>query len=407
MNDNEAGFGRGVCWARLPRVGMVMAGIFVLAALGLGTVDQIEAAEGSYSTIPKIAPVLRNPSFECSEGYSPAQNSAGETVFVPNWWTLARAKGGPFTHSARIFFEQRADPSGGCDTERAHVERIEGRDSLYVAARDLETPPEPGKPFDVVVQQQVNVVPGGDYSLSGWLLSLCGGSAVPSDCPQGTYIVKALGLDPSGGSDPASDAIVWAENLDNFVTPQQKRVGWSNVRLAARAQATRMTVFARVESPFRWHGNHGFIDALSLVRAPFAWFEPLPAEVRNSKRLDLTWQALQTPDVTAIPGGKYELLVDIQVRLHPDGEWRDLAVGLKEARTLTYYAPCTGHTYEFRIRARAEQPDGSNGVWPNQRYPGVWSQPARVKFVQDAVRPAPHPGEMRIFIPELAHQVQC
>ena len=98
----------------------------------------------------------------------------------------------PVVTSARIRF------ANSCDGE-AHVERIEGRDSVLIRALDHETPPEPGKPFDVTLMQQVPVVSGTDYSLSGWMLTLCGGSfSDPNDCPEGYYMAKLLGIDPDG-----------------------------------------------------------------------------------------------------------------------------------------------------------------------------------------------------------------
>ncbi len=405
VSGRSAAWGRARRRVRLSRGPLLLACACLAAMFAFEAAGQSGAADGHPVTAADFAPVVINAGFECSEGYAPALNSAGETVYVPSAWELARAEGAPFAHSARIHFEQRADPNGGCDTDFAHVEKIEGRDSFFVEAKDLETPPEPGKPFDTVIFQQVAVAPGVDYSLSGWLLSLCGGSAVPSDCPEDVYMVKALGLDPTGGIDPASDAIVWAENRDNFVTPEQERVGWSNVRLAAQAQAESVTVFARVDSPFRWHGNHAFVDALSLVRAPVAWFEPLP-ETSGERLLELAWQSKQSPDVEAIAGGTYELLVDIEVR--PEGgEWRELATGLQDESAYSFLAPCTGLAYEFRIRARAEQPEDSNGAWPNQRYPGMWSEPVRVQFVQDAPQPAPSPGDEQLFIPQVCLDVQC
>ncbi len=400
--------GRRAAWGRVRqlRSSLLLACACLAAVFAFEAAGQGGAADGYPALAADIAPGLANAGFECSEGYVPALNSAGETVYVPSSWELARAEGAPFAHSARIHFEQRADPNGGCDTDFAHVEKIEGRDSFFVEAKDLETPPEPGKPFDAVIYQQVAVAPGVDYSLSGWLLSLCGGSASPSDCPEGVYMTKALGLDPTGGIDPASDAIVWAENRDNFETPEQKRVGWSNVRLAAQAQGESVTVFARVDSPFRWHGNHAFVDALSLVRAPVAWFEPLPPQTSSGRQLDLVWQARQSPDAAAVEGGTFELLVDIEVR--PEGgEWRELATGLQDESVYSFLAPCTGISYEFRIRARAEQPEDSDGAWPNQRYPGVWSEPVRVQFVQDAPEPMPLPGDEQLFIPQIFLHIQC
>ncbi len=105
-----------------------------------------------------------------------------------------------------------------------------------------------------------------------------------------------------------------------------------------------MTAFARVDSPFRWHGNHAFVDALSLVRAPVAWFEPLPPQTSSGRQLDLVWQARQSPDAAAVEGGTFELLVDIEVR--PEGgEWRELATGLQDESVYSFLAP-----YRDRIR---------------------------------------------------------
>ena len=36
---------------------------------------------------------------------------------------------------------------------------------------------------------------------------------------------------------------------------------------------------------------------------------------------------------------------------------------------MDFTARCAGD-YQFRVRVRAEQPEGSNGSWPNQRYSG-------------------------------------
>ena len=43
-----------------------------------------------------------------------------------------------------------------------------------------------------------------------------------------------------------------------------------------------------------------------------------------------------------------------------------------------------GMGYDFRVRARAEQPPGSNGAWPNHRYPGDWSAAQAVAFPDSA-----------------------
>ena len=387
----------------------VGAFIFALWASFAGQSSASVALAQAYGTIPPNKPELANPGMECEFGYTSGLNSLGEPIYIPSGWTLAVESGAPIVHSGRIFFEQRVDSTGGCTTSRAHVERIEGRDSVVVRARDLETNPEPGKAFDFILSQTVPVMEGGDYSLSSWMLSLCGGSAVPSDCPDGVYIAKSLGIDPSGGSDPFSASVVWVEDRRNFVDENDERIGWSNLRVGARAESDHITVFARLESPFQHHGNHGFIDSLSLVRSPKAWFEAVPGVVHNRRSFDLVWNSSRSPDVDAVPGGTYEYAVDIQVREQGADVWNDLAMDLADgAGSALFCAPQSNITYEFRIRARAEQPPAPpDGAWPNHRYPGAWSDPMTVRFATSVVSSASKPGPHQVFIPIAGFSEAC
>ncbi|HMN31634.1 MAG TPA: hypothetical protein PKE45_26030 [Caldilineaceae bacterium] len=244
--------------------------------------------------------------------------------------------------------------------------------------------------------QQVSATVGGAYSLSGWLLSLCGGSKTPSDCPPDHYIAKMLGLDPTGGIDPLADSVVWVENRHNF-WENDKKVGWTNLFTSVVAQAPTVTVFARVNSPFQWHGNHAFIDSFSLVRSPAATLA-LPAAVTGTVVI-VIWEAEQSPDVAAIANGNYHLYVDIQVRPAGEVAWRDLVTGHEGSGSQVFGAPCTDRAYEFRIRARSEQPENEDGAWPNQRYPGVWSEAVPVFFHPVGQPEAPPAGEFRNFLP--------
>src|SRR4051812_32921194 len=155
-----------------------------------------EAATGG--TIPVVAPNLQNADFECTTGYYTQTNAISKTIHIPNQWNFVAIAGTPRVQSARINFAHSCDGS-------AHVERMSGIDSILIEAQDLEKPPAPGKPFDVAFYQQISATVGGAYSLSGWLLSLCGGSNVPNDCPKDVYMAKLLGIDPTGGIDPLAD----------------------------------------------------------------------------------------------------------------------------------------------------------------------------------------------------------
>lgn len=358
-------------------------------------------------TIPPVPPVLQNADFECTEGYYSQLDPQGQTIYSPEQWRITTLDGAPMVHSARIFYAKSCDGS-------AHVERINGIDSVVIRAEDLETPPNPGKPFDITLHQQVTATVGGEYSLSGWMLSLCGGSAVPSDCPQGNYIAKMLGIDPTGGTDPTAETVIWTENRRNFVE-EGKRVGWQNLRVSARALQPTITIFARVRSPFQWHGNHAFIDALSLVRAPTSSLLLSPT-VTGTNTIVL-WNGLQSADVAAIPGGTYELLFDVRVRHELNPTWSTLTSGQPLTGSTVFSAKCLDTNYLFSVRARAEQPEGSNGAWPNQRYEGVWSSPVTVRFVSPPPAAAPPlitptlplsgTPAFQLFLPVVAHQKEC
>lgn len=355
----------------------------------------------SFGTIPPVAPVLQNYDVECTTGYYSQTNSIGQEIFIPNQWQLTLLDGAPRVHSARIFFAKSCDGS-------AHVERITGIDSIVIRAQDLETPPAPGKPFDVAFHQPVSATIGGAYSLSGWLLSLCGGSATPSDCPNDYYIAKMIGIDPTGGTDPAAGSVIWTENRHNF-WEEGKRVGWQQMSATATAQASTITLFARVQSPFQWHGNHAFLDAFSIVRSPVATLT-VPAIVTGTQ-VTLQWEGEQSPDIEAIAGGNYQLLYDLQFRQSGVEAWRDFLVGQAEAGSDTFTVNCTDTVYEFRIRVRAEQPDPpAPGAWPNHRYAGVWSDPMSVQFqsgLSNTNEPVEPAGPFRLYLPQVANQKQC
>ena len=332
------------------------------------------AASGDSGPLPAgdalHTPALVNLGFECAEGYSPRP---GITGIVPNGWTAVVLDGQPELHSARVKF------TGSCSST-GFAERIEGQDSMVMLAEDIETPPLPGKPFDAVVYQQTAVTPGVTYSLSAWMVSLCGGSAIPNDCPPGYYMAKMLGIDPTGGTNPLAPSVVWVEDRRNFTESR-----WANLYSAATAQSSTLTLFGRIRSPFRWHGAHAFVDAFSLVQAPTAQFANLPSSVLGSQ-VTVRWQGSLGPDIPAIPGGTHQLLFDVQHRSAGQATWQDWQAGAPAGQATLSVDGCLGtQTIELRLRVRAEQPPGGPGAWPNHRYPGVWSQPASVTFVSPAV----------------------
>ena len=345
------------------RLSRAALGIALLAALSYS------ATLAAAPNTPKTPP-LANPGFECAQGYSPRPGIDG---LVPDGWTPLLLAGRPELNSTRIKFAGSCGGSG-------FVERIEGEDSMVFLSEDIETPPLPGKPFDAVVYQQTTVAPGVAYSLSAWMVSLCGGSAIPNDCPPGVYIAKMLGIDPTGGVDPLASSVVWFEDRRNFTESR-----WANLRLGATAQSGTMTLFARIRSPFRWHGAHAFVDAFSLMQAPTARFVDLPGSVQGAQ-VTVHWAGSLGPDIPAIPGGTHQLLFDVQQRPAGQTAWQDWQAGAPAGQAAFSVDGCLGtQTVEFRLRARAEQLPGGPGAWPNHRYPGDWSQPSSVAFANPTI----------------------
>jgi hypothetical protein len=380
--------------------------VAIAALLLLFNAVGAQARPGNFlgGTIPPLPPTLHNADFECTVGYTGQIDAKGKEIFVPNGWQLTTLLGAPMIHSARIFFAKSCDGS-------AHVERINGIDSIVIRAEDLETPPEPGKPFDVAFQQQISATVGGAYSLSGWMLSLCGGSAVPSDCPADVHIAKLLGIDPTGGTDPSAATVIWTENRRNFWENGQ-RIGWQQLSVSTIAQAETITIFARINSPSRWHGNHAFIDALSIVRAPVT--ELLAPATVTGTTVALLWQGELFPEITGQSGSTHQLLFDIESRHQAAATWQRVASGKLATESVVFTATCTNTNYLFRIRGRAEQPADVDGAWPNHRYPGVWSDPFTIRFQ----RPTPAlentqpvsptiSVDHQLFLPFLADQKPC
>ena len=324
---------------------------FLLLALSTqGRAQQADGAAGA--TLPGMPNRLTNADFECdSGGYYSAQNSRGKTILIPNDWTMVSNGDSPDMKSARIWVVK------SCDTSSTkHVEKISGSDSFFVAVLDLETPPTPGKPFDVSIYQQVAAAAGVGYSLSGWQLTLCGGSnTVPkNDCPSDYYMAKMLGIDPTGGTDPNSPNVVWGENRNNFVDANNQRIGWSNVRTSTVAQGDKITVFARIHSPFQWHGNHGFIDALSLVQAPVATLNVTTSTLQTGAGVNvkLAWDGSLGADIPTIQGGNYQPLYDVEYWHGTNSAWRELQDGYSGAGSMEFAAALCGRLPVPRARAR-------------------------------------------------------
>ena len=102
--------------------------IFTIAAQNL----RVAAANPTFGTIPSAVVQLQSNNFECSDPLRLAP------------WTIHNLVGTPEFAYARERFLGSCDASGW-------FEHLEGIDSLVILAQDLETPPDPGKPFDLAL----------------------------------------------------------------------------------------------------------------------------------------------------------------------------------------------------------------------------------------------------------------
>lgn len=113
-----------------------------------------------------------------------------------------------------------------------------------------------GVPFTSGIYQQVsNVTPGVAY------LAEIGWAAAQMNQKRGEGIERMLGIDPLGGTDPASPNVVWGP-----VYSGKSRA--PDLRVSAVAQNTTITVFVRVRVP-QTHGvDEIFLDAVGLRPDP-------------------------------------------------------------------------------------------------------------------------------------------
>jgi hypothetical protein len=308
------------------------------------------------------APVLVNPGFECGQGYHAQPGINGS---VPNGWTgVILDQSNPYISSTNTWAN-----GGTCNPSDMRWEKLESHDSLVMLAQYV--PLGYGfvaPPFDAAIYQQVAVTPGTAYSFSGWLVSLCGGSANPNTCPAGYYMSKQVGIDPAGGTDPRAASVQWVEDRRPHTTAR-----WVNVSVAARAQSSTLTVFVRVLSPFQHEGNHAFADAVKLVRAPTAQI----TVTKVSGGITASWSGGLGPDIPAIPGRTYQLYYDVQYRTGPTQPWQDwLSDQLAGSATLNTQG-CIDRAFQFRVRPRAVPTSG-------ERFVGVWAESETVNVTHTA-----------------------
>lgn len=218
------------------------------------------------------------------------------------------------------------------------VERIEGETSQLIVSTE---------PYTAGIRQQVGgLTPGLGYGFHAAMLTIFQTSA--QDPVHGTMI-KEVGIDPTGGTDPQSQAIVWSLPDGHDQGP------WDVERVtAAYAQAPTVTVYIRVTSPYPSGGlplmNLSFLDSAILARtgSVSAVSPPLSQATDFLVRWD---------NAVPSPGGTIRWY-DVQWLDEAEGIWHDWFY--RTAALSAIFSGQRGHVYRFRARVWQRYPNGAH-----------------------------------------------
>lgn len=141
-----------------------------------------------------------------------------------------------------------------------------------------------GQPFTAGLYQQVTVVPGTFYRAGiGWA------------APTKPDFERRLGLDPTGGSDPAAPTVIWGPSSWDVAA-------WPDLSLGTWAMGPTMTVFVWVYHPASHGIDQVFLDAVGLAPDPtMPTPSPLPPSPTPTRIPPSSTPSPTLPTVTPLP----------------------------------------------------------------------------------------------------------
>lgn len=210
--------------------------------------------------------------------------------------------------------------------------------------------------FDAGVYQQITgVTPGHAYGFDIAMVTYWRG---PGYSDSDGKMVKQVGLDPFGGTDPTSSNIVWSD-----IDANDK--AWIYMDVAATAQADTITVFAKVQALENDSINHTDLDMVYFEAAHVA---PVPITTLNAPAngttVNLSWSGSSPAPAWSLKG--YE----VQVRSYPGGSWTTLQTKGSSGTSRSFIGQ-VGHTYTFRARTWQKI---SESYENNIDMPGPWQE---------------------------------
>ncbi len=114
-----------------------------------------------------------------------------------------------------------------------------------------------------VLQQVSNIAVGSKLRFEIWIMSWSCDNESKGNCGKATSgdpspMHIRIGIDPSGGGDPFSPAIIWSEEQNAYDA-------WHHFQVEAVAQRSTVTVFVYSYPDYRSQDNNVYVDDASLV----------------------------------------------------------------------------------------------------------------------------------------------
>ena len=310
--------------------------ILVILSLTWGGTDFVALSEPSVPVSSEGAQLLVNPDMELAFASYGAEFRGAPCQVATGWTRFGDIAPRPCWMDARVFAHQVM----GTDW----VEKVKGQTSQVIVSTE---------PYVAGIYQRVTgLTPGLPYGFHAGMMTIFQTSAGP---PQHGHMIKQVGMDPTGGTDPNAPTVVWSD-------PQDQDYGWDlRRRTVAYAQANAVTVFARViseDDPGDWpYVNQSYFDGAILAQT--ATTSITSPEVSVSNSFVVRWGS-----VTSVGG---ELRgYDVQWQDQADGEWHDWLEWdpkVNDLSTEATYSGVRGHSYRFRVRAWQYYADAQNFLY--------------------------------------------
>lgn len=115
-----------------------------------------------------------------------------------------------------------------------------------------------GGAFVAGIYQQIPVEPGGIYEANAQLI------LYDSMDKQDGGVGRTIGLDPTGGTDPNSGAIVWGPEVWAF--DHKHQMVFPELQVKANAQGNTMTVFVRISNQGRGGFTQIWFDEIGMIK---------------------------------------------------------------------------------------------------------------------------------------------